>query len=429
MTHSASHTIFNFFPRSFVFLLLCLLLWVLPTPNSQAQVTASRAELEEEKARIQKRLREFDTVLKRTTDEKRVSLSELRAVNQKLEARESYIATLNRELRLVKTEIRQTSNQINRLSSELENLREEYAQMIYTSYKLNQGVNLITFIFTSATFKQFYMRLKYLKQYSDARKKQVEQMEKVSRELTEKQAQLEKQEAGQLAVLAQEEAQRKELSALKQEQQQLVNSLSQKEEALKQEIAATRKQQEELNRVIKRVIEEEIRLAKAREEKESGKSGEAPAARNLPATPSTSASALSASFASNRGNIPWPVETGFISKKYGTFPHPTLKGITETNDGVDIQTNNNAPVKAVFAGIVTKITTVPGMGGTIIIKHGEFYTMYSRLKTIAVKSGQEVSTSTVIGTVYTDSDGLSELHFQTWKGLQVMDPSIWLSSK
>jgi septal ring factor EnvC (AmiA/AmiB activator) len=398
-----------------------------PLPEALAQVTASRAELENEKAKIQKRLREFDTVLQRTTNEKRASLSELRAVNQKLEARESYIATLNRELGLLKTEIRQTATQINRLRIELENLREEYAQMIYTSYKLNQGVNLLTFIFTSATFKQFYMRLKYLKQYSDARKKQVEQMEQVGRELTDKQAQLEKQEAEQRAVLSQEEAQRQELRVLKQEQQQLVNSLSQKEEELKKEIAATRKQQEELNRVIKRVIEEEMRLAKAREETDSGQNREKPAARNLPATPSSPA--LSASFASNRGKIPWPVETGFISRKYGTFPHPTLKGITETNDGVDIQTKNNAPVKAVFAGVVTKITTVPGMGGTIIIKHGEFYTMYSRLKTIAVKSGQQVSTSTVIGTVYTDANGVSELHFQTWKGLQVMDPSIWLSSK
>lgn len=123
------------------------------------------------------------------------------------------------------------------------------------------------------------------------------------------------------------------------------------------------------------------------------------------------------------------MESGFISRKYGTYPHPTLKGITETNDGVDIQTNNNAPVKAVFSGKVTKITTVPGMGGTIIIKHGDFYTMYSRLKTISVTSGQDVNTSTVIGTVYTDADGISELHFQTWKGLEVMDPSIWLSSK
>lgn len=425
MIQSASHIIFKISSHRSVFLLFFAL--ILLVGRSPAQVTANRAVLEEEKAKIQKRLREFDTVLKKTTDEKRISLGELRAVNQKLEARESYIATLNRELRLVKQEIQQTSSRIVQLEEELNNLKEEYGKMIYTSYKLNQGVNLAAFIFTSATFKQFYMRLKYLKQYSDARKKQVVQMGKVSQDLTQKQAELEAQRSDQLAVLAQEEEQRKELNELKTEQQQLVSSLSQKEEALKKEIAATRKQQEELNQLIKRVIEEEMRLSRARDERENKATEEQPAEKSLPAAPK--AAALSTSFASNRGKIPWPVESGFISRKYGTYPHPTLKGITETNDGVDIQTNNNAPVKAVFAGKVTKITTVPGMGGTIIIKHGDFYTMYSRLKTISVTSGQDVTTSTVLGTVYTDADGISELHFQTWKGLEVMDPSIWLSSK
>jgi len=123
------------------------------------------------------------------------------------------------------------------------------------------------------------------------------------------------------------------------------------------------------------------------------------------------------------------VASGFISRRYGTHPHPTLKGIMETNDGVDIQTNSNEVVRSVFDGVVTKITTVPGMGGTVIIKHGEFYTMYSRLKTISVKSGQRVNSITPIGTVYTDKDGIAEVHFQTWKGLQVMDPSVWLSKK
>lgn len=428
MTHSVFHITFKFRAHAFCFFLFFLfVLGLFNHPQALAQITADRAELEREKEAIQKRLREFDSVLKRTTNEKRNSLSELRAVNQKLEARENYIATINKELRVVNLEIKQTSNQIQQLEEELETLKVEYAEMIYTSYKLNKGINLITFIFSSATFKQFYMRLRYLKQYSDARKKQVERMEMVGLDLSKKQKEQERQRADQLAVLEQEQEQKKALAALKTEQQQLVSSLSQKEEELKKEIAATKKQQEELNQLIKRVIEEEIRLAKAEEKvEEKRESADAPAEK-LPATPT--AAALSASFASNRGKIPWPVESGFISRRYGTFPHPTLKGITETNDGVDIQTNNNAPVKAVFAGVVTKITTVPGMGGTIIIKHGDFYTMYSRLKTISVKSGQEVNTSTTIGTVYTDKEGVSALHFQTWKGLQVMDPSIWLSSK
>ncbi|AKP49853.1 murein hydrolase activator EnvC family protein [Cyclobacterium amurskyense] len=428
MTHSISHTIFNKFTGTRVLSLILFLAFGLGTFSQlNAQVTADRAKLEREKTAIQKRLREFDTVLKKTTDEKKVSVSELRAVNQKLVEREKFIATINKELQLVNKEINQTSSQIKKLNDELNLLKEEYAKMIYTSYKLNQGVNLITFIFSSATFKQFYMRLKYLKQYSDARKKQVEQMEKVSLELAEKQGTLELQKQDQIKVLKQEQEQKKVLDQLKMEQQRMVNTLSQKEEEVKKEIAATKKQQAELNQLIKNVIAEEIKLAKAAEKAEEKPKSAQPKTKKLPNTPQVKK--LSASFASNKGNIPWPVDSGFISKKYGTYPHPTLKGISETNDGIDIQTTNNAPVKSVFPGTVTKITTVPGMGGTIIIKHGDFYTMYSRLKTIDVKSGEEVQSATVIGHVYSDEDGYSELHFQTWKGLEVMNPSIWLSSK
>ncbi|MEX0883509.1 MAG: peptidoglycan DD-metalloendopeptidase family protein [Cyclobacteriaceae bacterium] len=427
MIHSHSHTIFKKNPldNPYFPILLALFFLVMSLP-AMGQITRNRDQLEKEKSAIQKRLREFDTILKQTTAEKRNSLSELRAVNQKLEVRNSYINTLRREVNLINNEILETDLQIKSKEKELNTLKEEYATMIYTSYKLNQGINILTFIFTSSTFRQFYMRLKYLKQYSDARKKQAIQIEKVSEELARQRIILENRRQEKQLVLTQEQEQKKELDLLQSQQQEIVNHLSQKEEEVKKEIAETKKQQEELNKLIKSVIEEEIRLAKAAEEKKTPPTTEK-SERDIPLTPNSAA--LSSSFAGNRGNIPWPVETGFISRKYGTFPHPTLKGITETNDGVDIQTNNNEPVRSVFDGVVTKITTVPGMGGTIIIKHGEFYTMYSRLKTISVKSGEHVSEKSVIGTVYTDRNGVSELHFQTWKGLEVMDPSIWLSSK
>lgn len=427
MIHLPSHIIFSHKKLdknlSLTFLVLFLLAFAVP---SVGQVGLDREQLEKEKALIQKRLREYDTILKQTTAEKRNTLGELRAVNQKLEARNSLINTLRREVALVNKEVVNTTNQIQDLEQELNDLKEEYAGMIYTSYKLNQGINIISFIFTSNTFRQFYMRLKYLKQYSDARKKQVQQIEKVSKDLATQKLVLESKLEEKKLVLSEEQQQQKELDLLRQQQQVIVNNLSEKEQEVRQEIAATKKQQEELNKLIKRVIEEEIKLAEAASKEPATTTTKEPGT-SIPMTPKVAA--VSSSFAGSRGNIPWPVESGFISKKYGTFPHPTLRGITETNDGVDIQTNNNEPVRSVFAGVVTKITTVPGMGGTIIIKHGEFYTMYSRLKTISVKSGQEVQSKSVIGTVYTDRNGISELHFQTWKGLEVMDPSIWLSSK
>jgi septal ring factor EnvC (AmiA/AmiB activator) len=408
------------------FLVLLSVMFLSPMPEGHSQTKKTRAQLEKEKADVQKRLREFDQILQQTAARKKNTLGELKAVNNQLETRIAYISTLNREVMLLDKEIGETENKIGSLENDLKNLKAEYANMIYVSSKLNSGITIMTFIFSSSTFKQLYMRLRYLKQYSDARKKQVVLIEQLNVDLeNERKLLQEKREEKQL-VLSQEQSQKKQLDQLKNEQQAIVQTLTQKEEELKKDIAATKQQQERLNTLIRQVIEEEIRLAEADAKKKDSKTTTAPGSK-IPLTPE--GAAVSSSFAGNKGRIPWPVASGFISRRYGTHPHPTLKGIMETNDGVDIQTNSNETVRSVFDGVVTKITTVPGMGGTVIIKHGEFYTMYSRLKTISVKSGQRVNSITPIGTVYTDKDGIAEVHFQTWKGLQVMDPSAWLSKK
>ncbi|MEX2593884.1 MAG: peptidoglycan DD-metalloendopeptidase family protein [Anditalea sp.] len=412
--------------KPLIYLILFGLMFLSNFPEGLSQSKRTRAQLEKEKANVQKRLMEFDLILKQTSARKKNTLGELKAVNSQLEARIAYINTLDREVTLINREIDETEKKIGSLENDLKNLKEEYAKMIYTSSKLNRGVTIMTFIFSSSTFKQFYMRLRYLKQYSDARKKQVAQIEQVNADLEDQRRVLEEKREEKKMVINQEQKQKQQLDLLKDEQQGIVNTLTQKEEELKKEIAATKKQQEQLNKLIRMVIEEEIRLAEAEAKKKDSKITTAPGSK-IPLTPE--AAALSSSFEGNKGKIPWPVARGFISRRYGTHPHPSLKGIMETNDGVDIQTNSDETVRSVFDGVVTKITTVPGMGGTIIIRHGEYYTMYSRLKTISVKSGQQVNSNTPIGTVYTDGDGIAEVHFQTWKGLEVMDPSIWLSQK
>ena len=413
--------------RPFFFTVLFGLICLAVVPDAYSQTRKTRAQLEKEKAEVQKRLNEFDKILKQTATRKKNTLGELKAVTNQLETQMAFIRTLNREVNLIDKEISETEGKIVQLENDLKNLKEEYGNMIYVSYKLNSGVTIMTFIFSSSTFKQFYMRLRYLKQYSDARKKQVAEIEKVSLALEDQRGLLESKKQEKQLAIEQEQIQRKQLDVLKNEQQGIVQTLTQKEEELKKEIAATKRQQEQLNKLITMVIEEEIRAAEADAKKANTKTTATAPGSKIPLTPE--GAALSSSFAGNKGKIPWPVASGFISKRYGTHPHPTLKGIMETNDGVDIQTNSNETVRSVFDGTVTKITTVPGMGGTVIIRHGDYYTMYSRLKTISVRSGQQVKTNSPIGTVYTNKDGIAEVHFQTWKGLEVMNPSIWLSSK
>lgn len=369
---------------------------------------------------------EFDQILKKTAETKKTSIGQLNAVNKQLQTRISFINTLSREVTLLNTEIKETENAISSLEKDLINLKEEYSGMIYTSSKLNSGLTMTAFIFSSTTFKQFYMRLKYLKQYSDARKKQVELINQKTEELAQQRRTLEEKKSEKQLVLNQEQQQKQQLDQAKREQQGIVNNLSKQEQDLRKKIAAAKKQQENLNSMIKRIIEEEIRLAEAEARKKNSTANKS-SGSSIPLTPE--AAALSNSFAGNRGKLPWPVESGFVSKRFGTHPHPTLKGISEDNDGIDIQTRPNSEVRSVFDGEVTKIFTVPGYGGTIVVKHGEYYTMYSKLKVISVKSGDKVKAKQVLGQVYTNKEGVAEVHFETWKGLQPMDPSIWLAGR
>src|SRR5690554_3324696 len=311
-----------------LFFIVCLgWVFLLCFQESYAQTKKSRAQLEKEKADVQKRLLEFDKILKQTSARKKNTLGELQAVNSLLNTRIAYINTLNRELNLINKEMVETEQKIESLERDLRNLKEEYAKMIYVSSKLNSGVTIMTFIFSSSTFRQLYMRLRYLKQYSDARKNQVAHIEEVNADLEEQRQILEDKKSEKQLVINQEQNQKQQLDLQKKEQQGIVNSLTRKEEELKKEIAETKKQQENLNRLIRMVIEEEIRLAEAESKKSDSKTTTVPGSK-IPLTPE--GAALSSSFASNKGRIPWPVASGFISGRYGTHPHLIFWGIMET---------------------------------------------------------------------------------------------------
>ena len=391
-----------------------------------AQTKKTREELEKQKAEVQARLLEFDKILKQTTATKKNSIGELNAVTRQFQAQTRLVNTLDREVKLINQEIKETEDKIESLEVQLKELKAEYGRMIYNASKLNRGLSIVSFVFSSANFNQLYARLMYLKQYTDSRKQQAAQIEKLSIELIDQRALLDNKKAEKEKVLVEEQKERAELEKMRRTQQGLVNTLTSKEQDIKKQITATKKQQDQLNKMIKQVIEDEIRRAEAAAKKENSTATKS-SGSSMPMTPEVAA--LSKSFAGNQGRLPWPVETGFVSQGFGTYPHPTLKGITMESDGIDIRTQPNSNVRAVFDGTVTKITTMPGFGGTVIIKHGEYYTMYSKLKTITVKSGQTVSAKDVIGQVATGADGEAEVHFQTWKGLSVMNPSSWLTSK
>ncbi len=364
----------------------------------------SRKDLELEKIENQRRISEAERILEQTETEKVASVGQLRALNRQIGAREDLIKSIKGEVNYLNVEIKEITFIISSLEGDLEQLRQEYASMIYSSSKAKKGVNRLTFLFSAKSFNQLLMRLKYLEQYSEIRKNQVQQIDKVRDALRGQRESEQFKRGEQSGLLSEQIRENNKLLSLKTRQTNIVNQLNSRQKELTTELAQRKKSIENLDKLIAELINREMK-------------GGLKSPVNL---------ALSESFEKNQSKLPWPVGSGFISSAFGRHPHPVLSGIMVENQGVDIQTQNSEQVKAVFDGEVATVAFVPGMNNVVIVKHGEYYTLYAKLKNVDVKKGDHVSTAQTIGQVFTDKDGISEVQFQVWRNQQKMDPTKWL---
>lgn len=397
----------------FIFFSLCLIL-TLVCFDGLAQ--KNKSQLEKEKKENLKKIDEAQKILTETELERKATIGQLKAINRQIQVREALIKSITEEISLINVEISDLAIVVKALQTDLENLKEEYAAMIYGAYKTNRGFNKLTFIFSAETFNQLFLRLKYLEQYSEARKIQVEQIEKVRDALTEQKAYLENKKVEQSKLLSTKIKENKNLLSLKQKQSGLVTELSKREKELRDELNERKDAVFKLDKLIAEIVKKEI------EESTKGASSTI-----MALTPE--GAKLSSSFEGNKNKLPWPVEAGFVSGKFGKHPHPVLKNIMIENQGIDIQTQRNASVKAVFEGKVSAVAFVPGMNSVVIVQHGDYYTLYARLKAVHVKKGQLLKAQDDIGEVFTDAEGISEVQFQVWKNNSKLDPEKWLYSK
>lgn len=390
--------------------LLVLLLLCLSSQLSFAQKT--RSQLEKEKKENLRQIAEAERILTETTSKKEVTLGQLQALNQQIKARQSLINSYSSEIKILDDEISDLRIVVNALQSDLKNLKKEYADQIYSSYKANKGNSRLMFLFSAKSFNQLVQRMKYLEQYSKARKLQAEQIEEVSKELVTQKGKVEAKRADQQRLLNQQVRESRKLANSKQKQSNLIAQLSKKEKQLRREMENKKKAVKELNTLIASIVESEV-------EKASTASNAVVA----------SESELSRQFESKKNKLTWPVSSGFVSSKFGKQQHAVLKRVTIINDGIGIQTEKDMKVKSVFDGVVSSISTIAGMNNVVLIKHGDYFTVYARLKSINVKKGQTVRADDVIGDVYTNRDGISELEFQVYKGTTKLNPESWLELK
>ncbi len=390
----------------------------------------SKEDLEKRKKEIAKEIAQTTKILKETQKNKKATLSQINALKKQIQLRENLIKTISSEVSVLAGKIDETAGDIAHLQAELAKLKKEYAAMVRFAYRNQNAYSKMMFIFAAKNFNQAYKRLKYLQEFSDYRQKQAAQIESKEHQLEEVKTDLESNKKVKSGLLQEEQKEKVTLSKEKEQQLKMASQLTAKESSLKKQISDKQLQARKMDRMIQDIIRKEIEAARKKAEAEAKAAGkEMPtasktASSNLTLTPE--ALKLSEDFTANRGRLPWPVEKGTIVEFFGTHEHPQLKGVMVQNNGIDIKTTGAASVRAIFGGTVSGVIQIPGGQNAVLIRHGEYVTVYSNLKSVSVRNGQKVSTKQNIGQANTEEE-LTTVELQIWKGMQKLNPKDWLA--
>lgn len=448
--------------------------------RSRRPRTKSKEQLERERQANLSRIEEAGKVLTETTQRKEATLGQLNAIKEKLSQKQGQIQHISTQLQGIETNVHQTVRQVLSTQEQLARLKAEYARMMYAAAKTSSGFNQLMFLFAAESFNQFVLRLRYVHQYTEERQRQAIRIVGAQQQLSHELDGLTRQRQRQKSLLSTQLVENRNLMGLKTEQDEVVQQLSQQEQGLRQELAQRQQAVARLDDLIAQRVREEIaraahaaRLAAVAARRRAANSAAAAATRRRPApsraeepvarnpepeatpraddpsanpesdapeettadrrarrvalTPETAL--VSSGFAGNKGRLPWPVARGFVSQHFGRHPHPVLRHVTVDNRGVDIQTNAGEAVRAVFGGRVLTVAQVPGMNTIVMIQHGEYFTVYAKLRSVNVNEGEQVSAREAIGTAATDADGTAQVQFQVWRNSANLNPEKWLGRK
>lgn len=382
--------------------------------NAMSLWAQNRTELESKKKKVLQDIEYTNKLLKETEANKKSSYNNLLLINRKVESRQQLITHINDEILQIDRRIDDNKLIIDMLESDLKKLKDDYAAMIYFAYKNRSTYNHIMFILSSKDFNQAYRRLQYLQQYTQFRKKQVIAIQTTQMMLDNQIAKLENVKKEKQALLDEKQDETEKLKKEQDEQSKTLNTLKSKEADLKKKLKQHQESAAKLQREIEKMIAEEAKKSSG------GKSN------TYVLTPSEKL--VSTNFANNKGKLPWPVEKGIITSSYGKQPHPVLQNVTIDNAGVDISTSEGAVVRAIFEGEVRRVFSIPGAQNAIIIRHGNYLSVYTHLSKVYVQAGDKVATKQSIGEVYTDKeDNKTIVHLEIWYESTKQNPASWLA--
>jgi septal ring factor EnvC (AmiA/AmiB activator) len=435
---------------------LCLLLFL--TTLSYAQ--QDQQQLKKEQQKLEKRISNTKKLLNKVKNNSQASLNEIRLIENQIKTREALVHLFDNQVRSAEIKMVQKKLEVKRLIARLKQLKQQYRKMFLYAYKHRGNYNKAMFLLSSNDYNEALRRNRYLKKVAAIQQKQValikQHQELISKEIN----QIEDEKQIKELALEEKKLERAAIEKDKFKKEKSYEKFKKEEQALIAQLKEDEKKKIQLKKQIDAAIRADIAREKAREAARQAELAKANAAKPKPAeqtatqtaaspktggakpattaapapkvvaTPvSTEGAAIGRSFEANRGRLPWPVDNGSVTERFGRNYHPTLSGVEWNNNGIDITCNRGSRVRAVFEGEVTTVFSVPGAGKVVIIKHGAYRTVYGNLAETYVSVGSKVNTKQAIGSLLNDG-GVSICHFEVHQVVGVnpvtLNPSLWI---
>jgi septal ring factor EnvC (AmiA/AmiB activator) len=402
-------------------------------------------ELKKKQADIQREIDELRQSLNDTKKNKKAGLGQLSMITKRLRLREQAIGNINQQLDVIQGDISLSRNEIEHRKHELDTLKAQYEKSVVYAYKNRSNYDFLNFIFSAASFNDALKRIEYLKSYRQYREQQAVAISDRQMVLQQKISGLENSQKRKGDALKEQEKEKLVLVEERKEKDEIVSKLKTRERELNKELTDKQRADKKLKDGIMAAIRREadrVRAETARREKEEAAAAKKAAANNpapSTATITTKPAAtkpksvfaatpegelLSDNFEKNRGKLPWPIDKGQIKIHFGPYQIELLK-IKGNNPGLTMETEEGAPVKAIFDGEVSSVFDVDGTNA-VFIRHGKYFTAYSNLNGVSVSKGQQVKAGQVLGKAASNSEGNGEIEFVLMQDTRNLDPEVWI---
>ncbi len=399
----------------FIFLLTTLILY---NKSCYAQ-NLSQKDLELKRIGLVKEIKNIQKLINNSKDEKKLVLENIENLNYKLDLQNEIIKITNNELNIISVSIRNNQESINQLQKSQQILKSQYSEMILKSYKTRSKTGKLMFIFSSVNFQQALKRIQYFKQYSEFQNNQLQKIAVNTKELKSLANKLNNDKNLQLKLVSDNKKIKNNINLEISNKNNLLNFISNNQTKYLRQIKLKQQKTAKIDKEIEKIIAKAIAESNRKKNTSS---------KLFALTPE--AKILSNNFISNKGKLPWPVEKGYISLKYGKQPHPIVKTATIQSNGIRIITASSQKARTIFNGTVYRIISSKNGSKTILIQHGNFFTVYKNLSDIYVKKGDKVSTKQELGQIITNkSSGQTILSFSLFRDNKTENPLLWIGKK